>query len=55
MIWYVNLHPWWEEAVGNFILRMNRHFSPYGFWWKAGYHFELYRCGVYGWRFDWLD
>jgi hypothetical protein len=52
--WTVNLHPWWEDPGYRALDWIRVHVSEQ-LWWKLAYHFELYRSGVYGHRFDWLD
>jgi hypothetical protein len=49
----VNLHPRWEDRCYAFLEWLR----PKCFWlyWKLAYHVELYKSGIYGWRFEWLD
>ncbi len=49
----VNLHPRWENRCYEFLHWLSPKCER--LWWRLAYHFELYKAGVYGWRFEWLD
>lgn len=50
-MYYINLHPWWEEPCERVLDWIRDHVSK-RLAWTLHYHFELYRSGAYGWRFN---